>query len=1121
MVKRYIKFILLILFVFGETHSLASDYDLGWFNQSVDGVYHLRTKNDFLGLIYKVNVEECNFTGMTVVLDADVDGSDFEPIHSWSGTMLGNGHTISSLTHALVNQLEKDGHIDGVNILSSGSIKSVDGYSGSIANICLGTISNCSNKCRISTSISREYGFAGGICGELNGGTIVGCRNDGDVSLTVIDGGMQYFSRVGGICGRILNGGKVLSCANYGAISSSSDSFSMGGGITGDAQHSIIRGVENKGRIVCTTSLQSSQTLGFTADQCYTGGICGYSQHTTLDRCANSGSVTNYTGYVAGIVGYSDHTNIYNCSNSGDVVSTNHYYYSCAAGIAGCFSGVGVNYDFVNCVNTGHVSANTSVGTATAAGICLGINNGNIANLLSFDNVSAQGETKSKTFTIQGYEYEGGTEYNTPINLDDVNTFIADTPLINDVALLPWETNSKQLPSVNCYAQTTAGSAMIYLYCSEGDNHEYTIHAENFNGETSIIVKNGVFCATDLLPATSYRITVESVDGRICPESFCFVTKFVDFNCRIKEIGFTNCIIEPSIIAKDINILGYGLRYKRADEVEWRELLWDSLKDTSLDNLSLETKYLYQQFILCDFGEVSGEIYSFDTKPVTLAPSLYYTRANSLIFKTNDPEILRNYVSGVAIYSNGAYSMHVPFNYTDDGLAEITGLAPQHSYKVYSYIEKNGVIEYKLIGSFNTLDIDFYGCVNVSPNAVMLHGSYLGTISTSTSGVGTTLRTIYFQLNAINQEKSAFYRPAIITKDSYEIYGTIPLLPNIYMCRSCYMSPVNDAEPQKSSDWQYINTQTITCDVVPPLFRDISMSVGTAGVSLSSVIIDGEESVKSIGIQYKGLEDDYFIDNTIKKSNTPTFTINAPVAGKTYVGRFWARTANAEFYSDSFLFRSDGMFEIVNVDTKYLTSLPNSIYVRPLEMPRGKEIELDVCMQNYVESTSYQFDVVLPEGFHVVNTIDGEVAYSKGDRNADYAFSVVKQPNNVVRVIGYSPYNNSIAGHEGSILSLKVSTDSDMVPGLYSVNVRNAHISDVDGTNIPIPETKMLMKVPEYIIGDVNQDGSVSIGDIASLIAHIQGVTVPSFNFRAADTNKDMKVTSADISNITKLLFTK
>ena len=90
----------------------------------------------------------------------------------------------------------------------------------------------------------------------------------------------------------------------------------------------------------------------------------------------------------------------------------------------------------------------------------------------------------------------------------------------------------------------------------------------------------------------------------------------------------------------------------------------------------------------------------------------------------------------------------------------------------------------------------------------------------------------------------------------------------------------------------------------------------------------------------------------------------------------------------------------------------------------------------------------------------------------------------------------------------------------------NVTITNAEGTaTLPLAQVKDMEftndpgSTPSVLIGDVNNDGEVSIGDVTALIDYLLGGTVSNINLAAADVNSDSEVTIADVTAlIDKLL---
>ena len=136
----------------------------------------------------------------------------------YNGTFDGAGHTISNLSaeletgvysnEGLFKTIGKDGTVKNLGVVNP-SIKPSSGGAGAICGANHGLIENCYN---LGGEIGIASIYGGGIAGE-NDGIISRCYNTGDVEST-----FTYGSSIGGIAGYSHDGGEIIDCYNTGDI---------------------------------------------------------------------------------------------------------------------------------------------------------------------------------------------------------------------------------------------------------------------------------------------------------------------------------------------------------------------------------------------------------------------------------------------------------------------------------------------------------------------------------------------------------------------------------------------------------------------------------------------------------------------------------------------------------------------------------------------------------------------------------------------------------------------------------------------------------------------------------------------------------------------------------------
>ena len=150
---------------------------------------------------------------------------------TYSGTFDGNGHTIRGL-YVVRDNFEQQSYIGLFSSVRGGTVKNVavtgyvavsDGMPGTAGGIAGevygGTVESCVNLCHVVTDIS----FAGGITGiAIFSSTITNCANLGEIS-----GGIDGAEQTGGVVGALWYDSTMTNCYSAGRVTN-------GGGIVGN-----------------------------------------------------------------------------------------------------------------------------------------------------------------------------------------------------------------------------------------------------------------------------------------------------------------------------------------------------------------------------------------------------------------------------------------------------------------------------------------------------------------------------------------------------------------------------------------------------------------------------------------------------------------------------------------------------------------------------------------------------------------------------------------------------------------------------------------------------------------------------------------------------------------------
>jgi len=114
----------------------------------------------------------------------------------------------------------------------------------------------------------------------------------------------------------------------------------------------------------------------------------------------------------------------------------------------------------------------------------------------------------------------------------------------------------------------------------------------------------------------------------------------------------------------------------------------------------------------------------------------------------------------------------------------------------------------------------------------------------------------------------------------------------------------------------------------------------------------------------------------------------------------------------------------------------------------GSAVTVSVEMNNTVNATGFQFDIVLPEGITVATDGDGfyVIALSEArttSKKTDF-FSSALQTDGSVRVMCSSTQSFTFSGNEGEVCTIQLNIAPNVADGSYPIIFKNIEISDAD-----------------------------------------------------------------------------
>ncbi|MBR1976747.1 hypothetical protein IKA15_00535, partial [bacterium] len=360
----------------------------------INGITEAEAKaQDFTVVKSALELQNALKNGENVMLFADIDMNDlvgdWETIKSYTGTLDGNGFTISNVNKALFDELTT-------------KTKTVVENGDEVEKTYIGTVQNLNlENVNLTTSINVDTDAiidASAIANSANGAIFDNINIEGN-----INGGS--YSQIGFIAGT--------------AVNSTFNDIAINGSISGEAELGLVAGQTTGTNKFTNITLAGSVT----GSSVSVGGVAGNADTFIAENIKSSANISG-DNFAGGIVGYVEaNSTINNCEITGNVAGCND-----VGGIAGSFTG-----EINNCAVTGNVAGNNDIG-----GI-VGMLYGTISNSYTTGNVTGvnsvggiAGNTNGgnindcfATGTIEGYTFTGGITGSLSGNLS--NSYFAGT----------------------------------------------------------------------------------------------------------------------------------------------------------------------------------------------------------------------------------------------------------------------------------------------------------------------------------------------------------------------------------------------------------------------------------------------------------------------------------------------------------------------------------------------------------------------------------------------------------------------------------------------------------------------------------------------------------------------
>lgn len=219
------------------------------------------------------------------------------------------------------------------------------------------------------------------------------------------------------------------------------------------------------------------------------------------------------------------------------------------------------------------------------------------------------------------------------------------------------------------------------------------------------------------------------------------------------------------------------------------------------------------------------------------------------------------------------------------------------------------------------------------------------------------------------------------------------------------------------------------------------------------------------------------------------------------------------YYSSSYL-KDLTVVKASTGNTCYLYSSSTTIM-------KNQTAIVPIYLYNTTPITSFQFDLYLPSGVTVATDSWGDYDISIGSRStaSRHTVAMAKQADGAYRVVCYSPNNNNFSDNSGDVLKINLKATSSASGGSYTAYIRNQILSTTSLESFNPSDRSFSLTVKDYIPGDVNGDGVVTIVDVTAAVNLILGSGSSGLIREAADMNGDGQITVVDVTAIVNIVL--
>ena len=268
----------------------------------------------------------------------------------------------------------------------------------------------------------------------------------------------------------------------------------------------------------------------------------------------------------------------------------------------------------------------------------------------------------------------------------------------------------------------------------------------------------------------------------------------------------------------------------------------------------------------------------------------------------------------------------------------------------------------------------------------------------------------------------------------------------------------------------------------------------------------------------------YILDGeTYKEADVPFGTKLTPEAAPEKKGYIFSGWQELPETMPSHDVEVNGVFNVNPDEDTDISAHSDILYFDRTVGVAGSQVVLSLKMRNRLKAVAYQCDLYLPDGVEVAKNADGsykiELSTERTTAENSNVFKSALQSDGCIRILSASTSNIAYNGNDGEVATIVLQLSDSLEKGDLPIILRNVEIADANSANNVIDFVKSTLTVSAYTVGDVNNDGRISITDFTAIVEYLMGNAPAVFIEKAADISGDGKISVTDLTSLVPLIM--